>query len=208
MKYVRSMTLLFLLVILSLSSPVAAEYPTNLDYSYSWFSYWCGSTLLEAEFREGDVTIDYEVFGSSGYCDIQPFNESFTLTLDNVYVDIDELFASSIDSTELHNWSTTYGTRDEAWCDGGGYSKEMTMYFPGETHTVEDLLDNDSCSGGYTIKSHDDIQIQLDFLHNLVINLIEGAQETTTTGSLSVPNIITLIPVLVLLQRRKSFNPF
>ena len=135
-------------------------------------------------------------------CGIQPFTEEFDLVIDNFYTDAEELFQDNVDGDELESWSTTYATREVAMCDGGGYSKIMTLHLDTGSLVLEDLLDDDSCSGGYTVKSHNGIQIQIDYLHNMVLALANGSTSTTTTDPLPAPFTIYLALPLIILMRR------
>ena len=129
--------LLPVLLLLLLLPPVSADYPSEIHYEYNWFSYWCGSTQLDAFFSAGSVSISYKILRDSEACGIKPFEEEFDLVIDNLYTDVSELFHNSIDSDELKLWTTTYDNREIAICDGGGYSKLMTLHYNMDTIVVE-----------------------------------------------------------------------
>ena len=46
------------------------------------------------------------------------------------------------------------------------------------------MVDNDSCFGGHTIKSHNDILTQFEFIHDKVINGINNTLNETSSSSL------------------------
>ena len=180
--------LIFVIIILLGGINVtSSDYPDDMEYSYDWFSFWCGHSKLNVEFNDGNLIANYEISineENQGLCVGVPFEENFNIVVDNFYNNISELFFTSVDVDQIEIWNTTYAQSDMAICDGGGYSKKLKLYFKNLILELEDLLDNDSCFGGYTIKSHDDILTQFEFIHDKVINGINNTLNETSNSSL------------------------
>ncbi|MEK9715702.1 MAG: hypothetical protein VW394_02975 [Candidatus Heimdallarchaeota archaeon] len=176
-----------IIVLLGGINVTSGDYPNDMDYSYDWFSFWCGHSKLNVEFNDGDLIANYEISineENPGLCVGVPFEENFNIVIDNFYNNISDLFFSNVDVDQIEMWNTTYAQSDMAICDGGGYSKKLKLYFENLILELEDLVDNDSCFGGHTIKSHNDILTQFEFIHDKVINGINNTLNETSDSSL------------------------
>ena len=203
------MRLKFIFVIIILLGGINVsngDYPDDMEYSYDWFSFWCGHSKLNVEFNDGDLIANYEISineENPGLCVGMPFEENFNIVVDNFYNNISDLFFTSVDVKEIKMWNTTYAQSDMAICDGGGYSKKLKLYFENLILELEDLVDNDSCFGGYTIKSHDDILTQFEFIHDKVINGINNSLNETSGSSLFEMDISILfwnVPIALIIS--------
>ena len=195
-----------IIILLGGINVTSSDYPDDMEYSYDWFSFWCGHSKLNVEFNDGDLIANYEISineENPGICVGMPFEENFNIVVDNFYNNISELFFTSVDVKEIKMWNTTYAQSDMAICDGGGYSKKLKLYFENLILELEDLVDNDSCFGGYTIKSHDDILTQFEFIHDKVINGINNSLNETSGSSLFEMDISILfwnVPIALIIS--------
>lgn len=210
------LTVILVFIVLSGSSPLIAqeELPNSMVYEYDYYSYWVGFSHLVANISDnGEISIDYSVNKNSEFtgASIGPFDSSFEMTYSNAFDDWNDLFASSINSSDMINWSTTRYQSNLTMCDGGGMNQILTLNWDIDTVLVEHIVDNDSCSGTRTNKSSSDIIIQLDHIHDFIIDLVnDRGTPASTENGLTVPFVdkktVFVIPLglLVLIIQRKT----
>ncbi|MHA2090283.1 MAG: hypothetical protein ACW98K_05440 [Candidatus Kariarchaeaceae archaeon] len=190
---IQPLTLMLAVIILSCTSPLTAkeDLPDTMVYEYDDYSYWVGYSHLVADIRNnGEIAIDYSVSKNSEFPDssIGPFDSSFEATYLDVFEDWNDLFASTINATNMKNWNTSRYQSTPAMCDGGGINQILSLNWTSEIVVVEHIVDNDSCSGTRTNKSSSDILIQLDHVHDFIINLVnERGTPTSPSNGLTVP---------------------
>ena len=50
-----------IIILLGGINVTSGDYPDDMEYSYDWFSFWCGQSKLNVEFNDGDLIANYEI---------------------------------------------------------------------------------------------------------------------------------------------------
>ncbi|OLS24575.1 MAG: hypothetical protein HeimC2_22200 [Candidatus Heimdallarchaeota archaeon LC_2] len=151
--------------------------PTSIAYSHHTFSYWSGqSTLTGVYYEDNRFLINYGLSTSElGQESAEPYNNDFDISGN---YDFHSLM-SAINISNAHKFQTWRYNGLIGICDGGGFSKELTIGFEERKLELEYIVDNDSCSSTRTVYSESTIGEIIDTLDSTTREIVNNANIQT-----------------------------
>ncbi len=195
--------------------PTITNIPTQIDYSYRWFSFWSGATLLKVNLWDnGTIHVANIIMKRTSLgINLDLYNSSFKFVKNHAINDWTE-FWQPIDLTNVFKWQSWVYNTPVALCDYIGFEERGELYWDRYFQyriSFNKLVDDSTCSGGRTLHSHPEISqffnLILKTTKEIITNHFNQKNKLTESAYYPIHAVILALPILCVIiiakKRRK-----